>query len=500
MASAAQPQRESPRRGSVPVRPEIDSARPRDPHLGSGHVGLPSPLLPHQATPFSPRSVAALQRQVGNRAASRLLFPSTAKGRATGQAAQPAVQRDGPVASKATWNPPHFFEDDGLIPVTDHYQARNNLEMISLTLGTVARWGYPVAQILLGRAEQTRDAMAEQGDLTQDEVDNLSNLGAAAVLACQEGTRLMLDELMSSLTQYKMPGGFDGTADEISDLLHEAFGADEDLLTKAKDLSENLHIAEENLHYITEWGEQAFAEVKMLEAEGMMAAHYLETAESTFKHVIEGAGEILPWAIAIHGAMQAIWASASAIAAAHDSSKSSAQQAAAGIEAGTSTVSALLGAGAVIGLESAAGVGLVWADLVIPETKAALEALEHTDKLCSDIARKNVPGWYDQVVNGGGPPVIPKIFLTQNWFPGGQDTLNYMWAAFQGSPPEQVPDEVTRFFYANRKKMNLEHSESDQLDTEWHLFSANEVKNLNEWITSNKQEVWGMLYGSLPHP
>jgi hypothetical protein len=59
---------------------------------------------------------------------------------------------------------------------------------------------------------------------------------------------------------------------------------------------------------------------------------------------------------------------------------------------------------------------------------------------------------------------------------------------------------VTKFFYDNRKKMNEGHEGSGELDTEWHAFSANEVKNLKEWVVEHKVEVWGMLYGALPHP
>ncbi len=84
--------------------------------------------------------------------------------------------------------------------------------------------------------------------------------------------------------------------------------------------------------------------------------------------------------------------------------------------------------------------------------------------------------------------------------PGGQETLNYMWAVFKGSPPDQAPAAVTKFFYDARKKMNLGHSDANQLETTWHLFSPNEVNNLKEWVLANKEEVWGMLYGSLPHP
>jgi hypothetical protein len=410
-----------------------------------------------------------------------------------------AAPADG--ASTQTWDPPHFYDGDGLVPVTDHLQARNNLQMISLTMQQLAEWGIPLAAVMQGKADETRGAMPEQGTLTAAEVASLTTLRDASQLVYSAGMKQMNDDYTRSLSAYKMPDELDEAREKAADAMHEAFNKDEDALAKAKQLSENVHLAEENFHYVIEWAEQSLNEVKMLDAEGIMAAQYLESAKSTFGHIVERAGDLVSWAAAIHGAMQAAWSTAEAIAAAHDSSQTSTQQAAKGLEAGTSVVSGILSGGVLVGLEGAASVGLVWADLILPETQAALKAVEHMDEVLGAGALQSQAEWWDEAAKSGGdPPVIPKQYLSQNWFPGGQATLDYMWAVFQGNPPDEAPAAVTKFFYDSRKKMNVEHSEGDQLETSWHLLSPNEVKNLKDWVVANKVEVWEMLYGSLSHP
>jgi hypothetical protein len=399
--------------------------------------------------------------------------------------------------SKGTWNPTHFYEDDGLVAATDYYQADNNLEMITLTLSPLVKGGIPMAQLMTSRVDAKRKSLPKDGALSPEDASDLQNIGNAALMAYFAGVQQMKETLTKSLSQYKEPEGMGEAQKHVAEMLHDAFSEDESMLTKAKDASEKLHIAEENIHHMIEWAETSIKEVTMIQH------WYVTPHESSFEHIIEGGGKIVEWAAVVHGAVQAVWACASAISTAHDSSKSSAQKGAAGIEAGTAVVSAGLGVGAVAGIAGAAGLGLIWADTVIPETQACLNALEHLDKLCSSVARENERAWWEEVVNkGGGPPTIPKQYLEQgtNWFPGGQATLNYMWAVFQGEAPEQAPASVIKFFYDNRKKMNAEHGEGDQLETEWHLFKANEVKNLNQWVVEHKVEVWGLLYGGLPHP
>jgi hypothetical protein len=414
-----------------------------------------------------------------------------------GGASRQVIHRGGPdsaTATKVTWDPTHLYEDDGLVPASDHYQAGNNLQMLADALEPVATGGAPAAQLVRGRVIAKKAALAKDGDLTESEASDLKALGDAALMAYVAGVKQMKDTLLKALSQYKNPPGLEGADEKVAELLHEGFTGEHSLLEHAKHVSHYLHVANENIHHLVEMAETAHKEVTMIQH------WFVKPHHTSFEKILEKGGEFLHVANLIHAAVQALWSSVNAIQASGDSSKSSAQKGAAGIEAGSAVVTAGLAAGTFIGIAGAASMGLIWADLVGPQTEKALEALAHLDKFASNVARKSLQLWWaDEALKGAGPPIIPKEFLAQNWFPGGQATLNYMWAVFQGNAPEIAPGEVTKLFYENRKKFNEGH-EGDELDTEWHLFRANEVKNLKEWVQSHKTEVWGMLYGSLPHP
>jgi hypothetical protein len=396
-------------------------------------------------------------------------------------------------APAACWDPPHLYEGDGLVPVTDYLQARNNLQCLAWDLKPPAEAGFAEAQLVLKQVEAKLKALPAQGNLTEDDASKLKGLGMAALGAYNVGFSRMQEALNKSLSQYKEPAGFDEAKQESAERVHEAFGEDEKVLAKAKQASEYVHVAEENLHYAIEWAEESLKELTMIKH------WYVEPAEHSFEHIIEGFGKVMPWIIAVHGALNAASAIGGATEAAHDSSKSTAQKGAAGIEAGVASVSAIAGGAALIGIQGAANIGLIWANLIVPQTQLCLKALERLDKTAARGARELLADeFYTAAQGGGGPPTLPKD--PQNWFPGGQATLNYMWAVFLGKPPDDAPAEVTKFFYENRKKMNAEHGDSEQLDTEWHLFRPDEVKNLKEWVLEHKVEVWEMLYGGLPHP
>lgn len=408
----------------------------------------------------------------------------------------PQAADAGKASAGATWNPVYFYTDDndGLAPASDHYQARNNLDMIVLTLSPLVKGGIPEAAQMSNQATAKKATVPGDGPLTPGEATDLMNFNAVAVLAYRAGVQRMKQTLDESLATFKEPEGFAEAEEEVQELLHEGFTRKESLLEKAQKASEYLHIAGENMHHLIELAETSRQELTMINQ------WYVKPHESSFENILGKGGELLAIANVIHASLQAVWACASAISANADSTKSTAQQGAAGIEAMHAVGAAGLAAGAFVGIAGAASMGLIWSSMIGPQMSMCLSVLEKADELGSKIAHDSVEDWWDhQANNGGGPPEIPEDLLKQNRFPGGQATLNYMWAVFQGAPPDSAPAPVTKFFYDNRKKLNKGGGGSE-LDTEWHAFSANEVKNLKEWVVEHKNEVWGMLYGSLPHP
>jgi hypothetical protein len=367
--------------------------------------------------------------------------------------------------------------------------------MLADALEPLATGGIAGAQLVRGRVVATKAAFAKDGDLTDAEVSDLNALGTASLLAYLAGVKQMKETLTKSLEQYKQPAGLEGADDKVAELLHEGFTGEHSVLEHAKHASHSLHVVNEDLHALIEMAEIARKQVTMIQH------WYVKPTETSFDKILAHGGEFLHYANLIHANVQALWTAVSAIEASHDSSKSATQKGTAGVEAGFASVTAGLAVGTFVGIAGATGMGLIWANLVGPQTTKAIEALNTLDKKLANAARANVAAWWaEEAMKGGGAPIIPKLYLAQNWFPGGQATLNYMWAVFQGATPENAPAEVTKFFYENKKKMNEGHEGGEELDTEWHLFRENEVKNLKEWVESHKVEVWGMLYGKLAHP
>ena len=148
---------------------------------------------------------------------------------------------------------------------------------------------------------------------------------------------------------------------------------------------------------------------------------------------------------------------------------------------------------------TATGIGLLWT-LLAPQIEQGLKMVAQLDDMVAKYYKlQSAEEWWDEARKGAGgspPQIDPKMV---DHFPGGQETLNFMWAVLRGNPPETAPALVEKFFYDARKKFNEGH-EGDELDTEWHLFRANEVKNLIAWVQAHRDEVWAMLYGALTHP
>jgi hypothetical protein len=95
-----------------------------------------------------------------------------------------------------------------------------------------------------------------------------------------------------------------------------------------------------------------------------------------------------------------------------------------------------------------------------------------------------------------GAPKLGKYEESQNYFPGGQQVLTYLYGVRSGN---RVPlDDATKKFFLARTDIFNVNEKTDQLhDGEWHLFSANKQDNVSGWIAAHIDKVWAMLYGDL---
>src|SRR5262249_35026416 len=136
------------------------------------------------------------------------------------------------------------------------------------------------------------------------------------------------------------------------------------------------------------------------------------------------------------------------------------------------------------------------------------------DDLVDQIVRNSlmrIEEWWDQAKGGGGPPLIAdgpvEAAKIMKYFPGGQPMLNFMWSVFRGGATE-VPSSIEEYFGKFKTQFGEGHEEEDKVPTEggavwykpWTWSDKERSPKLLDWVKRNKEEVWAMLYGRLPHP
>ena len=444
----------------------------------------PSPEQEEQSPAATPvHQLLRLQRSIGNRNVQRLVGARLEFGSIQRQTPPPAADTD----KKGSWQVPDLF---GGGVIDNPADASAKLIDIKRELEPLKDQFEGIPLVFSAIEKLLPETYGKDPALTPELASKLNAIGVMCVGAYNVALDQAKAKIKEELT-YKDEQSAE-IEEKAAEILHEtAFGkeADNEALEHAKEGFEKVHIFIEWAHYANEWV------VKGLQ--------YAQSAKK-FEHLVhslEGAGELAEKASIAIAALNSALAIYSAIKVSGDPGKSGTQKTVSQMKAGYSAVPVITAAaGTVAGLTATAtGVGLLWTTLV-PQIDQALHMIEQVDeRIAAFYKATSADEWWEEArkEGGGTAPQIPANVLSH--FPGGQETLNFMWAIFKGSPPDTVPAAVQKFFYDARKKMNVGH-EDDQLETEWHLFSANEVKNLVPWVQAHKGEVWGMLYGSMPHP
>ena len=156
-------------------------------------------------------------------------------------------------------------------------------------------------------------------------------------------------------------------------------------------------------------------------------------------------------------------------------------------------------------------IGQWWSGYIKPCAELALDKLQKLDDMIDKSTRSNLADeWWQRASKGMGAPNITESglqgTLMAKVFPGGQPVLDFMWSLFIGKPPDSVPEAVQKHMLKFRKQFNAGQPEADQLQTDsawtnaWNLFGDEKSPNLKAWMLKNKETIWAMQYGALPHP
>ena len=94
-----------------------------------------------------------------------------------------------------------------------------------------------------------------------------------------------------------------------------------------------------------------------------------------------------------------------------------------------------------------------------------------------------------------------------NWDiePGGRKMFDYMMLVMKASSSDQIrkpTGDVLEYFDDNRGDFDAGAMGKDDIPTEssWIFWSEVDASNAKYWIYQHRQDIWGMLYGSLPVP
>jgi hypothetical protein len=148
--------------------------------------------------------------------------------------------------------------------------------------------------------------------------------------------------------------------------------------------------------------------------------------------------------------------------------------------------------------------GTLWTSYYRPLTDACLRGVAAIARATDREARNlTLLQWMQEPRPAGATPTIPQG-LTQ-FFPGGQEILNFMYPLVNGGGARVTPG-VERFFLARRQLFNAGQG-SDELHAQsnWHWYNPmswgadDTAPDLMPWVERNADTVWSQLYGSLPH-
>jgi hypothetical protein len=158
-------------------------------------------------------------------------------------------------------------------------------------------------------------------------------------------------------------------------------------------------------------------------------------------------------------------------------------------------------------------IGQMWDGYIKPCAELAFKKLEKLDDMIDQqtrLSEDRLDEWWSAASKGMAAPSITESGLTgvllDKYFVGGQPMLDFMWSLYRGGEPQAVPSGVEQVFIKFRSQFNEGEEDANKIetDTKWYnpstWFGQTHSPNLLDWVKKNKDTVWAMLYGKMPHP
>jgi hypothetical protein len=385
------------------------------------------------------------------------------------------------------WNPPFDLE-----PADNSGDATARLVDIQNKLAEWKDVGFAAEMATVnGGIHNQLNALSGPGrPLTAAEVTTLTGMGLMAFQAYQDAIKNLQSMISAELDKYTGADAQDAL-DTVDELLHQEFRTGEGE-NKVADLKEIVGKTKEFAEKIKDYVGYAQTTKSVIKA--------AEKLEDISKGLESFTGK-LATAENVLGLASDIATLAGKVSQKPSDTANTINSLKAGLDI----------AGFVISVSDVPLIGQWWSGYIQPCAELAFQKLQQLDDMVDKSTRTMLADdWWQAARSGMSAPQITdsglKGDLLNKVFPGGQPMLDFMWSLFRGNPPDTVPEVVQKYMLKFRKQFNAGQPEEDQLQTDsawynaWNLFSDEKSPNLKVWVMKNKESVWAMQYGALPHP
>lgn len=437
--------------------------------------------------PLSRRQQMAINlgKTNGNRYVQRLLD------------APPTIQRDGEGGSP-TWSPPSVFEIEST-NLTTRQDAGLAALVMSDRMSSIQRI-VPAGYDTTALANSARSIstlirqMGTEGDLTQDNINQLNIYTVYAETAMENALTAIRQEIRLNLRSLASPpdtSGLDQMEARIAEQLHTTFinGANDSAVASLRAGLDAINDYKSKADTVATWAGRVTS---------MVGASRINEMITRFSTNSELLGQGLTRLRQVVQAADVV----QSLATANHTDVGTNQHSLAQFRAAVDAIDLAMSFASAVPL-----IGTLWSDFYAPMTRSILNMLEIIFNLQDRQGREmQMVEWMTNnsvdPSSGRAPRITPGL---QQYFPGGQPVLDFMYVLMNDGDPAVTPA-VDSYFREHLGQFNAGLGDRDQLQTEsdstWYnplsWGSEERTVNLVSWLRQNGRTVWAQLYGDLP--